>query len=122
MIMRFTYSSVTYGSPRKGEGTTTYSGATSIGKIGAFRGPESSKKVYMATAGVHGFELEGIAGVMNPISILETGKDLNGTSWPEIASIGFILIIAAPFRSLWRMAVTDGPAFMMTALPWNTRL
>ncbi len=78
---------VTYGTARQGEGSTTYSGAASIGKISAFRGAESYKKVYMAIAGVHGFELEGIMGVINLISVFETGKDLNGTSWPELASM-----------------------------------
>lgn len=76
---------VTYGAPRSLTGTTTYSGASSINKIAAFRGEESYKKVYMAIAGVHGFELEGIVGMINLISIFETGKDLNGTEWPEIA-------------------------------------
>lgn len=78
---------VTYGSPRQGKGTTTYSGASSINKIATFRGPESYKKVYMAIAGVHGFELEGIVGIVNLISVFETGKDLNGKAWPGIESM-----------------------------------
>mgnify|MGYP005764463489 CR=1 FL=1 len=78
---------VTYGSPRQGKGTTTYSGASSINKIATFRGPESYKKVYMAIAGVHGFELEGIVGIVNLISVFETGKDLTGKAWPEIESM-----------------------------------
>lgn len=78
---------VSYGTPRQGKGTSTYSGASSVRKIGAYRGPDNDKKVYMAIAGVHGFELEGIVGAMNLISVLETGKDLNGTEWPDIVSM-----------------------------------
>ena len=41
----------------------------------------------MAIAGVHGFELEGIVGIVNLISVFETGKDLTGKAWPEIESM-----------------------------------
>ena len=78
---------VTYGSARQGSGTSTYSGASSVKKIAAYRGPDNDRKVYMSIAGVHGFELEGIVGSMNLISVLETGRDLNGTEWPEISSM-----------------------------------
>ena len=78
---------VTYGSPRQGRGTSTYSGASSVKKIGAYRGPDNDKKVYMAIAAVHGFELEGIVGMVNMISVFETGKDLAGNEWPELESM-----------------------------------
>lgn len=78
---------VTYGTPRSGSGTTTYSGASSINRIAAYRGPDSGKKVYMAIAAVHGFELEGIVGIVNMISVLETGKDLSGQPWPELEAM-----------------------------------
>ena len=79
--------SVTYGIPRQGKGTATFSGASSVKKISAYRGPDADKKVYMAMSGVHGFELEGIVGMMNLISVFETGKDLSGNSWPELAAM-----------------------------------
>jgi len=78
---------VTYGEPRQGKGTSTYSGASSVNKIGAYRGPDNDKKVYMAIAAVHGFELEGIVGMVNMISVFETGKDLSGKERPELASM-----------------------------------
>lgn len=78
---------VTYGTPRQGRGTSTYSGASSVKKIGAYRGADNDKKVYMTMAGVHGFELEGIVGSINLINVLETGKDLAGNEWPEIVSM-----------------------------------
>ena len=88
---------VFYGKPRQGNGSTTYSGASSIRKISAYHGYDTNRKVYMSLAGVHGFELEGIVGSMNLISVLETGKDLNGTEWPELShmldSLDRIIII-----------------------------
>lgn len=78
---------VFYGSPREGTGTTTYSGSEAINNIGKFRGKDNNKTVYMCLAGVHGFELEGIMGAVNLISVFETGKDLNGNSWPQIESL-----------------------------------
>lgn len=78
---------VTYGTPRQGTGGTTLSGSASINKIAAYRGEDCDKKVYMSISGVHGFELEGIVGSINLLSVLETGKDLNGTEWPEIVAM-----------------------------------
>ena len=78
---------VTYGRMRSGTGTSTYSGASSVRNISAYRGPDSSAKVYMSIAGVHGFELEGIVGSINLISVLETGKDLEGREWKELSSM-----------------------------------
>jgi len=47
-------------------------------------GPEADRKVYLARAGVHGGEFEGMQGIVNLLSILETGVDLRGRAWPEI--------------------------------------
>jgi hypothetical protein len=35
---------------------------------------------------VHGGEIEGIVGLVNLISVLETGKDLRGKPWPDITA------------------------------------
>ena len=78
---------VTYGTPRQGKGTTTYSGATSISDISTYRGPDSDKLVYMAFSAIHGAEFEGIVGMVNLISVLETGKDLDGRPWPGISAM-----------------------------------
>lgn len=78
---------VTYGQPRNGRGTTTLSGSLGLGDIKAYLGPDYSKCVYMAMAGVHGAEFEGIAGIANLIAVLETGEDLKGKAWPEINAI-----------------------------------
>lgn len=78
---------VGYGTPRQGSGTTTWSGASSIGDIAKFRGPDSDKKVMMIIAGVHGFELEPIVGTMNLLAVFETGCDLAGNPRPELVRL-----------------------------------
>lgn len=77
---------VFYGKARQGKGTTTFSGSLGFGDVRAYRGPDHDKKVYMAMAAVHGGEFEGIVGMINLISVLETGKDLKGRDWPAITS------------------------------------
>jgi hypothetical protein len=78
---------VFYGKQRQGKGTTTFSGSLGFGDIRAYRGPDYNKTVYMGMAGVHGGEFEGIVGIANLISVIETGKDLRGKEWPEITAI-----------------------------------
>ncbi len=77
---------VMYGQPRQGNGTTTFSGSLGFGKVQAYRGPDHDKTVYLAMASVHGGEFEGIVGIINLLSVLETGKDIRGKDWPEIHS------------------------------------
>jgi len=76
---------VVYGNARQGKGTTTFSGSLGFRDVKAYRGRDHEKTVYFGIAGVHGFELEGIVGMVNLISVIETGKDLRGKAWPEIA-------------------------------------
>ncbi len=78
---------VFYGQPRQGKGTTTFSGSLGFGDIKAYRGPDNGKTVYMGMAAVHGGEFEGIVGMVNLISVIETGKDLRGIEWPAITAI-----------------------------------
>ncbi len=75
---------VLYGNPRQGKGTTTFSGSLGFGDVRAYRGPDHNKTVYMSMAAVHGGEFEGIVGMVNLISVIETGKDLRGKEWPGI--------------------------------------
>lgn len=75
---------VFYGKPREGRGTSTFSGSLGYGNTRVFRGPDHQKTVYLAMAGVHGGEFDGMVGVVNLISVLETGKDLRGKAWPEL--------------------------------------
>jgi hypothetical protein len=73
-----------YGTPRQGNGTTTFSGSLGFGNIKVFRGPDNNMTVYLGMAGVHGGEFEGMMGMINLINIMETGSDLRGKKWPEI--------------------------------------
>ncbi|MCL2743525.1 MAG: hypothetical protein FWE67_06725 [Planctomycetaceae bacterium] len=75
---------VFYGKPRQGKGTSTFSGSLGFRDIRAYRGPDHEKTVYWGMAAVHGFEQEGIVGMVNLLSVLETGKDLRGKEWREI--------------------------------------
>jgi len=77
---------VLYGQPRKGKGTTTFSGSLGFGDVRAYIGPDHQRTVYWAMAAVHGGEFEGIAGAVNLLSVLETGKDLRGKEWPELTA------------------------------------
>ncbi|MEN6533880.1 MAG: M14 family zinc carboxypeptidase [Bryobacteraceae bacterium] len=88
---------VFYGTPREGKGTTTFSGSLGFGDTRAYRGSGHERTVYLGLAGVHGGEFEGIAGMVNLISVIETGKDLRGREWPEItaaaASLGRLILV-----------------------------
>jgi hypothetical protein len=77
---------VFYGQPRGPKGHTTFSGSLGFRDVRAFIGPDYGKKVYMAMGSVHGGEIEGIVGMVNLISVLETGSDLRGKPWPEITA------------------------------------
>ncbi len=75
---------VVYGEPRQGKGTSTFSGSLGFRDERAYRGPDHEKTVYLGMAAVHGGEFEGIVGMVNLISVLETGKDLRGKEWPGV--------------------------------------
>jgi len=77
---------VFYGNPRQGKGTTTFSGSLGFLDVKAYRGHDHEKTVYMGIAAVHGGEFEGIVGMINLISVIETGKDLRGKEWPGITA------------------------------------
>jgi len=78
---------VTYGAPRQGRGTTTFSGALGFRDVQAYTGPDYEKCVYMAMGSVHGAEFEGIVGIVNLLAVLETGCDLRGRAWPELVDV-----------------------------------
>jgi hypothetical protein len=78
---------VFYGTPRNGKGTTTFSGSLGFRDVRAYIGPDYEKRVFIAMAGVHGGEFEGMVGMVNFVSVLETGKDLRGVEWPEITAV-----------------------------------
>jgi hypothetical protein len=93
---------VVYGSPRQGKGTTTFSGSLGYRDIKAYLGPDYNKRVYMAMAAIHGAEFEGIVGIINLLSVIETGQDLRGQYWPELYDISHKLerIILIPITNV----------------------
>ena len=94
----------------------------------AYYGPDFEKKVYLAMASIHGGELEGIVGLVNLVSVLETGKDLRGRPWPGIvAAAGRIdRLIVIPIVNVdgrarvpvqWRRSAERTTARMTTLIP-----
>lgn len=76
---------ITYGEKEPITRTANLSSALAGGKPQAFFGEKPRKRqAFMVTAGVHGAEMEGIAAVLNLLSLMENGKDLGGREWPGI--------------------------------------
>jgi hypothetical protein len=93
---------VFYGRQRSGKGTTTFSGSLGFGDVRAYLGPDYGRKVYLGFAAVHGGEFEGIVGMVNLLSVLETGADLRGKRWPGItaAAVALDRIILLPITNV----------------------
>jgi len=93
---------VFYGQPRQAKGTTTFSGSLGFGDVRAYIGPDYKRKVYLVMGAVHGGEFEGIAGAVNLLSVLESGKDLRGREWPLITAAAAALdrIIVIPITNV----------------------
>ena len=75
---------VSYGEFEPVERAANLSSAVAAGKPEAFYGPGRQKPVLLVCSAVHGGEMESIAGVMNLISLMETGSDLDGVEWPRL--------------------------------------
>lgn len=73
------------GKARAYQPTTTPSGAYGTYDIANLYGPKPAPLCLATFAGIHGSEFEGIAQIMNFISVLETGHDLKGKQWPAIS-------------------------------------
>jgi hypothetical protein len=78
--------SVSYGAADPYERTANFTSAALSHNPEAFaRRQPDAKPVLLVVSGVHGQELETVAGALNLIQIMETGKDFRGRAWPEIA-------------------------------------
>ncbi len=111
---------VSYGTPRQGRGSSTFSGSLGYGDVRAYLGPDWRRTVYFVMSGVHGGEFEGIVGSVNLLSVLETGKDLRGKEWPRLSEAASKLgrIVVLPLmnpdgraRIPLRMLADYGPDF-----------
>lgn len=78
--------SVCYGEKDPYERTANFASAALSHHPEAFaRKKPDARPVLMVFAGVHGQELETVAGALNLIRIMETGRDFRGRAWPELA-------------------------------------
>lgn len=68
------------------ERTSNYSAAMGSDDVRSYLGKQRKgyRQTLLLIAGVHGMEVEAVAGMVNLLHILESGKDLRGRRWPEI--------------------------------------
>lgn len=79
--------------------TSNYSAAAAAGDPAAYRGNDPRQTIVII-AGIHGHEFEGIVLAANLVRIFETGEDLRGTGWPQIASaVDDLRIIVVPLAN-----------------------
>jgi hypothetical protein len=66
--------------------TSNYSAAQGSTDVRSYLGHQRKgyRQTLLLVAGVHGMEVEAIAGMVNLLHILEHGKDLRGRRWPAI--------------------------------------
>ena len=83
-------------------------------------GPERAARSLCVTGGTHGTEVEGVAAVMNVISVLERGHDLRGQRWPGLEaaarSVAFHLM---PFYN--PDAAARNPVKSYVDMPFDTK-
>ena len=78
---------VAYGEKEPIERTANLSSALASRKPEAFFGEGRKKQVALIVSAVHGGEMESIAAVLNLFSVLETGADLKGKPWEQLAEL-----------------------------------
>ncbi|NQT93365.1 MAG: hypothetical protein HQ559_11440 [Lentisphaerae bacterium] len=77
---------VSYGPKQPRQGAANY-GSACAGRDPASYARKDGKQrpVVFLLGPVHGGEVEGVAGLVNLIHVAETGKDLRGRAWPQLA-------------------------------------
>lgn len=79
---------VTYGKFEPIDRKANLSSAFAAGDTESFYGTGREKQSILIHAAMHAAEMESIAGVMNLISVMENGCDLDGIEWPELYECG----------------------------------
>ncbi len=75
-----------YGPKQLRRPTANYNSACAGRDPGSYARKDGQQRPVLLLLGpVHGGEVEGIAGLVNLIQVAETGKDLRGRAWPEMA-------------------------------------
>lgn len=89
---------VAYGEFEPTARTANLSSALAARQPEAFYGTRARRQqVMVITSAIHGGEMESIAAVLNLISIMETGADLKGQPWPELAeAAGKLRLVIVP--------------------------
>jgi hypothetical protein len=78
---------VTYGARDDLASTANYNSACAAGDPAAYRRKDGTQKPVVFLLGpVHGAEFEGTVGLVNLLEVAETGKDLRGRSWEDLAA------------------------------------
>lgn len=73
--------------PKKRPGTANYSSALGAHEKACFTNSANHHPTLVLIGAEHGQETEGVAGLMNLISLLETGYDLTGQENPSITAL-----------------------------------
>lgn len=78
---------VAYGGREDRRGTANYNSAAGGTDPSSYARKDGTQKPVILLLGpVHGQEVEGIAGLLNLIRVAETGRDLRGRAWNELAA------------------------------------
>ncbi|NLX58416.1 MAG: hypothetical protein GXY74_04930 [Phycisphaerae bacterium] len=78
---------VAYGPPQARPGTATWGIGSNSRTMASYRTSENDPQVVMLLCGVHGAETESVAGAVNMLSLLETGRDLKGNPRPHLLDL-----------------------------------
>jgi len=77
---------VSYGRRREIASQATYSSACGAGNPAWYaHKPKATPPTIFIVGPVHGHEVENIVGLINLINLAETGRDLRGRDWPQLA-------------------------------------
>ena len=80
---------VTYGQKDNLASTANYNSACGGKDPASYRRKDGKQKPVVFLLGpVHGQEIEGVVGLMNLLAVAETGQDLYGREWPDLAGMG----------------------------------
>jgi hypothetical protein len=78
---------VTYGKKDGLASTANYSSASGGNDPASYRRKDGKQKPVVFMLGpVHGGEFEGVVGLNNLVCVAETGQDLRGRKWPDLAA------------------------------------
>ncbi|PYV42878.1 MAG: hypothetical protein DMG06_12615 [Acidobacteria bacterium] len=78
---------VTYGQKDNLVSTANYNSACGGNDPASYRRKDGKQKPVVFLLGpVHGQEIEGVVGLMNLLAVAETGLDLYGRDWPDLAA------------------------------------